>query len=71
MKYALHTVNEGLHVLMLSDVRLFYEFFGEPEGKAIKPVTLVMLVISKDNLDKTVVSPGVRAYVKGENIFPQ
>ena len=37
----------------------------------MKPVILVTLVISKDHLDKTVVSPGVGAYVKGEDILPQ
>ena len=71
VKYALCTVNESLHTLILSDMHLFYEFFGEPEGKAMKPVMLVALVISKDHLDKTVVSPGVGAYVKGEDILPQ
>ena len=56
---------------MSSDVRLFHEFFGEPEGKAMKPVILVTLVISKDHLDKTVVSLGVGTYIKGEDILPQ
>ena len=69
IKYALCAVNKGLHALISSDVCLFHEFFGEPEGKAMKPVMLVALVISKDHLDKTVVSPGVGAYVKGEDIL--
>lgn len=71
VKYVICSANEGLHTLMLSDVRLFRECLGEPDGKAMKPVMLVILVISKDHLDKTVVSPGVGAHVKGEDILPQ
>ena len=48
---------------MLSDVLLFHEYLDESEGKAMKPVILVILVISQDHLDKTVVSPGVGAYI--------
>ena len=56
---------------MSSDDLLIHEFLEEPEGKAMKPVILCMLVISKEHLDKTVASPGVGAYVKGDDALPQ
>ena len=57
MKFAMHSVSKGLHTLMSSDVHLFHEFFEEPTDKAIKPVTLCILVTSEDHLNKIVVSP--------------
>ena len=71
IKYAFCTANEGLHSLLSSDVMLFHKFWEEPESKAMKPVILVMLVISKSHLDKTVVSPGVGACIKGEHALPE
>ena len=71
VKFAMCSVNEGLCTLMSSDVWLFHEFFEEPKGKAMKPVISCMLVISKEHLDKTVASPGVGAYVKGDDTLPQ
>ena len=69
IKFAMHCVSEGLHALIMSDARLFHEFFAEPTGKAMQPVMLCILVMSQDHLDKTVTSPGVGAYVKGDNSF--
>ena len=37
----------------------------------MKPVISCILVISKEHLDKTVATPGVRAYVKGDDTLPQ
>ena len=37
----------------------------------MKPVILCILVISKEHLDKTVASPGVGAYVKGDDALPR
>ena len=54
-------------MLMLNDAHLFYEFFADLAGKAMQPVTLCILVMSQDNLDNTVASSGVGAYVKGDN----
>ena len=71
VKYAIYTTGEGLYALMSSDTQLFHEFFNEPEGKARQPVILCILVISEGHLDKTVVSPGVGAYIKGEDTIPQ
>ena len=71
VKYAIYTTSEGLYTLMSSDTLLFHEFFNEPEGKARQPVILCILVISEGHLDKTVVSPGVGAYIKGEDTIPQ
>ena len=71
VKYAIYSVNEGLYTLMSSDVLLFNDYFVESEGKAMKPVILVIIVISSSHLDKTIVLPGVGAYVKGEHSLPQ
>ena len=71
IKYAIYSVNNGLHTLTSSNVLLFNEYLVESEGKVIKPVILVILVISSDHLDKTVISLGVGVYVKGEYSLPQ
>lgn len=71
IKYAFCTANEGLHSLLSSDVMRFHQFWEEPESKAMKPVILVALVISKSHLDKTVLSLGVGAHVKGEHTLPE
>ena len=71
IKFATYSVSKGLYTLMSSDVHLFHEFFEEPTDKAIKPVTLCILVTSEDHLNKTVVSPWVGAYVKGDDSLPQ
>ena len=65
------SVSEGLCALMSSDVCLFYRFFKELIAKAMQPVTLHILVMSQDYLDKTVASPGVGAYVKGDDSLLQ
>ena len=71
IKCAFCTANEGLRSLLSSDVMLFDKFWEELESKAMKPVILVILVISKSHLNKTVVSPGVGACVKGEHTLPE
>ena len=70
IKYALYSEYEGLYTLMSSDQLLFNEFWEEPGSKAMTPVILVVLVFSIGHLDKTVVSPGVGAYVKGKHTLP-
>ena len=36
----------------------------------MQPIVIYMLIASTAHLDKTVVSPGIGAYVKGEDVLP-
>ena len=71
VKFAIFTVNTGLCTLMHSDRHLFSKFFEEPEGKVMQPIVLCVLVVSENHLDKTVVSPGKGACLKGVDCLPQ
>lgn len=71
MKFAIFAVNVGLCALMSGDRYLFHEFFEEPEGEAMQPIALCVLVVSASHLDKTAVSPGKGAYLKGACCLPQ
>ena len=71
VKFAIFTVNGGLYTLVLSDMHLFHNFFLEPESKVKQPIVLCVLIALAAHLDKTVVSPGMGAYVKGEDALLQ
>ena len=71
VKFAIYSVQEGLHTLISSDTHLFREFFEESAGNEMKPAILCILVIETGHLSKTVVSPGAGAYEKGVNSLPE
>ena len=52
-------------------MQIFHNFYLEPESKTIQPIALHMLIASAAYLDKTVVSPEIGTYAKGEDILQQ
>ena len=65
VKYAIFSANEGLQDLGLSDFMLFEDYFEEPDGLVIQPVILIVLIVSTDHIDKTVMQLGKGTHIKG------
>ncbi len=70
VKYAIFLVEQGLSILMSSDMILFDQFFQGPESSVMQPVVLSVIVASANHLDKTVLCPGVGSFVKGKHKLP-
>ena len=71
VKYAIFSIQTGLHELRGSDLLLFNKHHQQKESTMMQSIILTILVVTLDYMDKIVMHPGKGTFIKSiDTMFP-
>ena len=64
VKYAIFSIQTGLHELGGSNILLFEKYYQQIESTIMEPIILTILIITLDHVDKILILSGKGIFIK-------